>query len=46
MSRLILNSVDSYCLLYDFGSIIGTGGETSIRLVFSYAGKIITFFPF
>ncbi len=46
MKRLIPNSADSYRLLYDFGSIIGTGGETSIRLVFSYAGKIITFFPF
>ena len=46
MSKLHYNSADSYRLLYDFGSIIGTRGETSVRLVFSYAGKIITFFPF
>ena len=46
MSKLLFNSADSYKLLYDFGSVIGTGGEMSIRLVFSYAGKIITFFPF
>ena len=46
MSRLITNSPDSYKLIYDFGSVIGTSGQSSIRLVFSYAGKIITFFPF
>ena len=46
MRNLLPNSSDSYKLLYDFAYAIGTKGETSIRLAFSYAGKIITFFPF
>ena len=45
MSKLFYNSADSYKLLYDFGTTIGIGGKTSVRLVFSYVGKIITFFP-
>lgn len=45
MDSLIPNSSDSYKVIYDFGRVIGTSGETSARLVFSDLGKIITFFP-
>ena len=45
MSSLMSNSPDSYKAIYNFGRVIGTSGETSARLVFSAAGKIITFFP-
>ena len=45
MSSLIPNSADSYAAIYDFGRVIGTSGQTIARLVFSVAGKIITFFP-
>ena len=44
MSSLIPNSADSYAAIYNFGRVIGTAGQTSARLVFSTAGKIITFF--
>ena len=45
MSSLVPNSADSYAAIYNFGRVIGTSGQTSARLVFSTAGKIITFFP-
>ena len=45
MKKLISNSPDSYKIFYDAGIIIGSKGETSVRLVFSRLGKIITFFP-
>ena len=45
MKSLLRNSADSYALLYDVGRVISTRGLTSIKLVFSEAGKIITFFP-
>lgn len=45
MSSLISNSADSYAAIYDLGRVIGTAGQTSVRLVFSTTGKIITFFP-
>ena len=45
MKSLIPNSADSYAVIYNFGRVIGTSGQTSARLVFSKAGKIITFFP-
>ena len=45
MGSLYPNSEDSYRLIYEFGRVIGTSGETSARLIFSNAGKIITFFP-
>ena len=45
MSSLVPNSADSYVAIYNFGRVIGTSGQTSARLVFSTAGKIITFFP-
>ena len=38
-------SNDSYVLVYDFGKVIGTKGETCIRIVFSIWGQIITVFP-
>ena len=45
MKKLLINSPDSYKLFYNAGIKIGLKGETSIRLVFSKLGKIITFFP-
>ena len=45
MSSLLPNSGDSYMAIYDYGRTIGTAGQTTARLVFSTAGKIITFFP-
>jgi hypothetical protein len=45
MRNLLYNSPDSYKLIYDTGSIIGTTGQSSIRLVFSKVGQIITYFP-
>ncbi len=46
MSQLIKNSSDSVKLAFNLGYTVGTSGETCVRLVFSLAGKIITFFPF
>lgn len=46
MSQLIKNSSDSVKLTFNLGYTVGTSGETCVRLVFSLAGKIITFFPF
>lgn len=46
MSQLIKNSSDSVKLAFNLGYTVGTYGETCVRLVFSLAGKIITFFPF
>ena len=45
MSSLSTNSSDSFKVIYEFGRVIGSAGETSARLVFSDIGKIITFFP-
>ena len=45
MSSLSPNSADTYIAVYDFGKVIGTGGQTAARLVFSIMGQIITFFP-
>lgn len=46
MSQLIKNSSDSVKLAFNLEYTVGTSGETCVRLVFSLAGKIITFFPF
>lgn len=45
MHSLYKNSIDSYVAFYNYGRVIGSCGQTCARIVFSYAGKIITFFP-
>jgi hypothetical protein len=44
-SKFVLNSEDSYYVIYNMGRVIGTNGEKSIKVVFTFAGRIITAFP-
>jgi hypothetical protein len=44
-NQFIINSEDSYYTIYEMGQVIGTKGETAIKVVFTVAGKIITSFP-
>lgn len=44
-TNFVLNSSDSYNLIYNMGRIIGTNGEQKIKVVFTFAGRIITAYP-
>ena len=39
------NDSSSYYIITNMGKTVGTKGETAIKVVFDYAGKIITAYP-
>jgi len=44
-TNFVTNSKDSYYIIYNMGRVIGTNGEQKIKVVFTFAGRIITSYP-
>ena len=44
-AKVVKNSSDSWSLVADMGRVIGTKGQTRIKVVFTRTGKIVTSYP-